>query len=162
VGNRRLTWPRHRWGMNAFTEVAVKVVGGGAAAAVLSMGVATGLAQAASPSPSTPNASATANPDRKADRRAVRLAVLEAEADVLGIKPEELRKDLKAGQKVANLAKAKGLTEAQFGAKLIANLKPRLEALVDHKQITQARADRVLLRISKGHIPWWDGAHHRK
>ena len=32
--------------MNAFTALAVKVVGGGAAAAVLSVGVATGFAQA--------------------------------------------------------------------------------------------------------------------
>jgi hypothetical protein len=150
--------------MNAFTALAVKFVGGGAAAAVLSMGVATGLAQAASPSPtpSSSSPSAQTNPDRKADRRAVRLAALEAEADILGVKPEELRKDLKAGQKVSDLAKAKGLTEAQFGAKLIANLKPRLEALVDHKQITQAQADRVLDRIAKGHIPWWNGAHHRR
>jgi hypothetical protein len=152
--------------MNALTALAVKLVGGGAAAAVLSMGVATGLAQAASPSPtpssSTSSPSTPTNPDRKADRRAVRMAVLESEADVLGIKPEDLRKDLKAGQKVSDLAKAKGMTEAQFAAKLVADLKPRLEALVDHKQITQAQADRVLDRIAKGHIPWWNGVHHRK
>ena len=152
--------------MNAFTALAVKLVGGGAAAAVLSMGVATGLAQAASPSP-TPSSSsspstAQTNPDRKADRRAVRLAVLESEADVLGIKPEDLRKDLKAGQKVSDLAKAKGMTEAQFAVKLDASLKPRLETLVEHKQITQAQADHLLDRIAKGHIPWWDGRHHRK
>jgi len=151
--------------MNALTALAVKLVGGGAAAAVLSMGVATGLAQAASPSPtpsSSSSLSAQTNPDRKADRRAVRMAVLESEADVLGIKPEELRKDLKAGQKVSDLAKAKGMTEAQFATKLVADLKPRLEALVDHKQITQAQTDRVLDRIAKGHIPWWNGAHHRR
>ncbi len=151
--------------MNAFTALAVKLVGGGAAAAVLSMGVATGLAQAASPSPtpsSSSSPSAQTNTDRKADRRAVRLAVLESEADALGIKPEDLRKDLKAGQKVSDLAKDKGMTEAQFAAKLVANLKPRLETLVDHKQITQAQADRVLDRIAKGHIPWWNGVRHRK
>jgi len=149
--------------MNALTALAVKVVGGGAAAAVLSMGVATGLAQAASPSPTPSSSSSTqTNPDRKADRRAVRLAVLESEADVLGIKPEELRKDLKAGQKVSDLAKAKGLTEQQFAVKLDASLKPMLEALVDHKQITQAQADRVLDRIAKGHIPWWNGVRHHK
>jgi len=149
--------------MNALTALAVKVVGGGAAAAVLSMGVATGLAQAASPSPTPSSSSSTqTNPDRKADRRAVRLAVLESEADVLGIKPEELRKDLKAGQKVSDLANAKGLTEQQFAVKLDASLKPMLEALVDHKQITQAQADRVLDRIAKGHIPWWNGVRHHK
>ena len=149
--------------MNALTALAVKVVGGGAAAAVLSMGVATGLAQAASPSPTPSSSSSTqTNPDRKADRRAVRLAVLESEADVLGIKAEELRKDLKAGQKVSDLAKAKGLTEQQFAVKLDARLKPMLETLVDHKQITQAQADRVLDRIAKGHIPWWNGVRHHK
>jgi uncharacterized protein YaiL (DUF2058 family) len=88
--------------------------------------------------------------------------MLEAEADVLGIKPEELRKDLKAGQKVSDLAKAKGMSEQQFAARLSAAVKPRLEQLVDHKQITQAQADRVLDRIAKGHIPWWNGMHHRK
>ena len=140
--------------MNAFTVAAVKFVGGGAAAAVLSLGVASGLAQAST--------SSTSNPDPKADRHAVRLAVLESEADVLGMKPEDLRKDLKAGQKVSDLAKDKGMTEQQFAVRLAATLKPMLETLVEHKQITQARADRILDRIAKGHIPWWDGVHHRK
>ena len=139
--------------MNAFTLVAVKAIGGTATAAVLSMGVATGLAHAASP---------PSNPDRKADRHAVAAAVLESEADVLGMKPEDLRKDLKAGQKVSDLAKAKGITQQQFAVKLDATLKPMLETLVDHKQITQAQADRILDRIAKGHIPWGDGRHHRK
>ena len=140
--------------MNAFTVAAVKFVGGGAAAAVLSLGVATGLAQAATPT--------TPSPDPKADRHAVRLAILESEADVLGIKPEDLRKDLKAGQKVSDLAKDKGMTEAQFAVKLDATLKPMLETLVDHKQITQAQADRILQRIATGHIPGWNGIHHKK
>ena len=152
--------------MNPFAAVAVKVVGGGAAAAMLSMGLATGLAQAASPSPNpSPSAGSAAqpsNPDRKADRRAVVAAIVRSEADVLGIKPEELRKDLKAGQKVSDLAKAKGMDKAQFTARLLAALKPRLEALVDHKQITQAQADRILDRIAKGHVPFWDGRHHRR
>jgi len=151
--------------MNPFAGVAVKVVGGAATAALLSLGLAGGLAQAASPSPSPSPSTATgpgATQDSRADRRAVVAAVVESEADVLGIKPEELRKDLKAGQKVSDLAKAKGMDKAQFTARLIASLKPRLEQLVDHKQITQAQADRVLDRISKGHVPFWDGRHHKK
>ena len=151
--------------MNPFAGVAVKVVGGAATAALLSLGLAGGLAQAASPSPSPSPSTATgpgATQDSRADRRAVAAAVFESEADVLGIKPEELRKDLKAGQKVSDLAKAKGMDKAQFTARLIASLKPRLEQLVDHKQITQAQADRVLDRISKGHVPFWDGRHHKK
>ena len=152
--------------MNAFTAVAVKVIGGTATAALLSAGVATGLAQAAGPSPSPSSTAGSStnqqNSDRKADRRAVRLAVLEAEADVLGMKPEDLRKDFKSGQKVSDLAKDKGISEADFETRLDAALKPRLEELVAHRQITQARADRILDRIAKGHIPWWNGVHHKK
>jgi uncharacterized protein YaiL (DUF2058 family) len=151
--------------MNALTVFVAKAIGGTTAAALLTAGVATGLAQAAGPSRSqsaSPSSSAQSNPDRKADRRAVVAAILEAEADVLGIKPEDLRKDLKSGQKVSDLARDRGMSEAQFAVKLEAALKARLEQLVDHKQITQARADRILDRIAKGHIPWWDGRHHRK
>ena len=139
--------------MSPFAAVAVKAAGAATAAALLSMGVVS----AASPSPTpTPTGSA----DRHAARHAVVTAVVEAEADVLGIKPEELRKDLKDGRKVSDLAKATGMTEEQFAARLAVNLKPRLEALVDHKQITQARADRILDRIAKGHVPFWNGIRH--
>src|SRR5579859_8045525 len=148
--------------MNPFAAAAVKVVGGGAAAALLSLGVAGTLAQAApSPSPS-PSVSAPSKSDRHADRKLVRQAVLEAEADVLGIPEGTLIADLKKGQKVSDLAKDRHMTKDQFAEKLAANLKPRLEQLVDHKQITQARADRILDRISKGRIPFWDGIHRRK
>ena len=149
--------------MNAFAAAAVKLVGGGVAATLLSVGVAGDLAQAAaapSPKPSTAaNPSATAT---HTARRAVARAVFEAEADVLGIKPERLRADLKAGQKVSDLAKDKGLTKEQFAAKLIDSVRPRLKALVDHHVITQAQADKVIDRITKGHIPFWDGIHLRK
>jgi hypothetical protein len=39
-------------------------------------------------------------------------------------------------------------------------LKPRLEMLVEHKVITQAQADKAVDRISKGHIPFWNGIDH--
>jgi uncharacterized protein YaiL (DUF2058 family) len=141
--------------MYPFAAVAVKTVSAAAAAALLSLGVAGGLAQAASPSPSPAT-------DRHSDRRAVARAVFESEADVLGIAPNTLREDLKKGQKVSDLAKDKGLTKEQFETNLIASVKPRLAALVDHKVITQARADRVIDRISKGYVPFWDGIHHKK
>jgi hypothetical protein len=28
--------------------------------------------------------------------------------------------------------------------------------------ITQAQADKALDRIAKGHIPYWNGVHHKK
>jgi hypothetical protein len=148
--------------MSPFAAVAVKAVGAAGVAALLSVGVVS--AATPTPSPSKPTAAGTQQPsaDRHADRRAIRRAVIEAEADVLGIKPEELVKDLKAGQKVSDLAKAKGLTKEQFAARLIASLKPRLDALVDHNVITRAQADKVLDWIQKGHVPFWDGLRHRK
>ena len=153
--------------MNQFAALAVKSVGAAGVAALLSIGAVTASASAAtSPTPKpTPSSSAgTQKPsaDRHADRRAVRRAIIESEADVLGIKPETLVKDLRAGQKVSDLARDKGMTKEQFETKLVANLKPRLEVLVDHKVITQAQADKLLDRISKGHVPFWDGVHRKK
>jgi membrane-bound lytic murein transglycosylase B len=150
--------------MTPFAAVAVKVVGAAGAAALLSLGVAGSLAQAASPSP-TPTPTAAANhkvPDPRSDRRAIVRALFESEADVLGVSPKTLRADLKAGQKVSDLAAKKGMNKAEFETKLAANVKPRLEALVDSKVITQAQADRVLDRIAKGHVPFWNGIHRRK
>ena len=132
--------------MTPFAAVAVKAVGAAAAAAILGLGVV----QAASPTPT--------NHDR-GDRRAIARAVFESEADVLGIAPKTLREDLRNGQKVSDLARDKGLTKEQFETKLIASVKPRLATLVDHKVITQAQADKVIDRISKGFVPFWDGLH---
>ena len=134
--------------MNPFAAVAVKAFGAAGVAALLGVGAVS----ASTAQPTKPHS----------DRHAVRAAIIEAEADVLGIKPEALVKDLKAGQKVSDLAKDKGVSKEQFETRLLASLKPRLEALVDKKVITQAQADKVLDRISKGHIPFWDGIHHRK
>ena len=151
--------------MTPFTAAAVKLLGSGAAAAVLSMGVAGTLAQAATPSPSPATSTSTTAPssaDRHADRKLVRQAVLESEADVLGIPEGTLIANLKKGQKVSDLANDRHMTKDEFAKKLVANLKPRLEQLVDHKQLTQAQADRILDRISNGKIPFWDGIHRRK
>ena len=149
--------------MTPFAAFAVKTIGAAGVAVLLGAGAVSALAASPTPKP-TPTAAGAQQPstDRHADRRAIRRAVLEAEADVLGINPEQLIKDLKAGQKVADLAKDKAMTKEQFETRLSANLKPRLEALVDKKVITQAQADKVLDRIAKGYIPFWDGSHHRK
>ncbi|HEV2413908.1 MAG TPA: hypothetical protein VGX27_03810 [Candidatus Dormibacteraeota bacterium] len=149
--------------MNPFAAAVVKTVGAAGVAVLLGAGAVSAVG-AASPSPSPTSRAGTTQPsnDRHADARAVRKAVIEAEADVLGISPQTLVKDLKDGQKVSDLAKDKGLTKEQFADRLAAALKPRLEQLVDAKVITQAQADKVLDRIAKGHIPFWNGIHTRK
>jgi hypothetical protein len=150
--------------MNPLAALAVKTIGAGTAAALLSLGVADGLAQAASPSPkpTPPAATKPIKLDPHKDRRAIFVAVFESEADVLHITPAQLREDLRQGQKVSDLARDRGMTKDQFAAKLAISVKPRLETLVDHKVITQAQADKVLDRVSKGYVPFWNGIHHRK
>ena len=142
--------------MTPFAAVAVKTVGAAGAAALLSLGLARGLVQAASNPTPSPSASAKAP---ATDRRVIARAVFESEADVLGIAPKTLRADLRKGQKVSDLAKDKGMTKEQFETRLIASVKPRLATLVDQKVITQAQADKVVDRISKGYVPFWDGLH---
>jgi hypothetical protein len=148
--------------MSPFAAVAVKTVGAAGVAALLSMGAVSAFAASPSPTP-TPKAGTTqTSTDRHADARAIRRAVIESEADVLGITPETLLKDLKAGQKVSDLAKDKGMTKEQFETRLVANLRPRLAVLVEHKVITQAQADKLIDRINKGWVPFWDGIHRKK
>jgi hypothetical protein len=146
--------------MTWFSAAAVKIVGATSVAALLSLGAAGVLAQSV-PSGTATSVSSKAPATDRSDRRAIAKAVFEAEADVLGIKPETLRDDLKKGQTVSELAKDKGMTKEQFETKLLANLKPRLAVLVSAKVITQKQADKVLDRIAKGHIPFWNGKHHR-
>ena len=150
--------------MIPYASVAIKTAGAVTAAALLGMGVVS-----AAPSPS-PSPTAAGNPQqqqgdnnaRHHDRRAIRRAVIESEADVLGMRPEALVKALKDGRTVAELAKAKGLTKAQFTARLLVDLTLRLDRLVDNKVITPAQAKKVLAHIAGGHVPFWNGIHLRK
>lgn len=150
--------------MGPFAAVAVKTLSAASAAALLSLGAAGVIAHAASPNPNKPAAAAGTKiaKDAHADRRAIAKAVFEAEADVLKVRPDQLRQALKDGKKVSDLAAAKGMNKDQFAAALTTNVKPRLKTLVDTHVITQAQADKALDRIAKGHIPFWNGAHHKK
>ncbi|TMG59534.1 MAG: hypothetical protein E6H86_14120 [Chloroflexi bacterium] len=148
--------------MNSFAAVAVKTVGAAGVAALLSVGAIGALAASPSPKPAPTSGTTQPSTDRHADRRAIRRAEVESEADILGVTPKTLIADLRAGQKVSDLAQDKGMTKEQFETRLAANLKPRLETLVGHKVITQAQADKALDRIAKGYVPFWDGIHHKK
>lgn len=136
--------------MTPLLAFAVKSVGAAGVAALLGVGAVSAS--------TTPQPAASGH----ADRHAVHRAIVESEADVLGIKPETLVKDLKAGQKVSDLAADKGITKEQFETKLVTALRPRLATLVDHKVITQAQADKLIDRINKGWVPFWDGIHRKK
>ena len=142
------------------------VLGGGGAALLTVAALAAGApaAFAATPSPSAPAAAPKAGAgqsNRHAAMRDIRRAEFVSEAQVLGIAPKDLRADLKSGQTVQQLAQAKGMDESQFETALVAALKPRLDALVDRGAITRGQADAAVDRIQKGHVPYWNGVHHK-
>jgi hypothetical protein len=145
--------------MNPIAAVAVKLASGGATAVLLTLGVTAGLAQAASPSPTpAPSSTSAAIPVAPAGvRDAIRFAIFESEAAVLRIPEKAFRADLEHGIPVARLAHERGMNKEQFADRLVVDLRPRLERLVDLKVITRAQKDFVIDRILKGNIPWWDG-----
>ena len=143
--------------MNPMAALAVKLVSGGTTAALMTLGLTAGLADASMPSPSPSSAAAAPASPLAGVRDAVRFAIFEAEADVLRIPPKAFRADLERGITVARLARERGLNKERFGNRLVVNLKPRLAQLVHLRVITKAEADAVLDRIERGWVPWWDG-----
>lgn len=142
--------------------ILAKIVLGGAGSALLGV-AALGTAipvSAATTAPTAVAQKATKGHDRHADRRLIVRAVDESEADALGLTPEQLRDDLKAGRSVEDIAQAEGMTKDQVVEKTATALKPRLDQLVDSKKITRAQADKALDRVRKGHLPGWKGDHH--
>ena len=149
----------------AWSKVAVgaagafAVVGGtvGLTAAVVGTSVH-GSSAAPSATPYTP-APATGSPSRAPSpnpaARVVAVAVLDAEAQVLGIQPAQLKADFRTGTTVQTLAAQKNITEAQFQAQLGADLKPTLDQDVQQGSITSAQEQLALRRVGRV-IPNWD------
>jgi hypothetical protein len=148
--------------MTWFASAAVKVVGAATVAAMLSL-TAVGVLAQSTPSQTAASVATKASPADKAAHHAIRKAVFEAEASVLGLTPDALKAELKKGTKVSDLAK--GMDKTAFGAKLLAKLTGptgSLTALVKAGTISQAQADKATDRIKQGHIPFWNGKHHHK
>jgi uncharacterized protein YidB (DUF937 family) len=100
--------------------------------------------------------------DRKAGHKAIHAAVFQAEAEVLGMKPEELRDALKHGKSVGDLAEAKGISKETFADRLATQVKPYLDRLYEEKKISKSQEERTLKSIRAGHIPGWERHHHKK
>jgi hypothetical protein len=134
--------------MNAFAAIAVKALGGSTVALLSAGALSTAASAASSPTPS---------PSTVTARQAVVRAVIEAEADILKLRPEQLVDDLQHGVTVQQIARIEGISKVNFEVKLLFNIRPRLEQLVDHHVITRAHMVRVLDRIARGNIPFWNG-----
>ncbi len=70
--------------------------------------------------------------------------LVEESATVLGIDASALKDELQQGKTLAEIAKAKGLTEEVFLQKLEAAEKTRIASAVSSGKITQAQADKML------------------
>ena len=82
---------------------------------------------------------------------------MSAAAAALGISQAQLMTDLKSGQSLSQIAAAQNLTEADFRAKLIANLKPALDQAVTNKKLTAVQEQALLNRLQTGPLPLWNG-----
>ena len=65
-------------------------------------------------------------------------------ADFLGVTPEEVVEGLKAGQSLAQIAEANGVSAVDLSAFLLGELEVRLAEAVEKGKIDQARADEIL------------------
>ena len=92
---------------------------------------------------------------------AFRPALLSAAASALGISDETLKADLGKGMTLSQIAAAQHVTEAQFRDRLIARLKPVLDAAVTNKKLTPAREQAIIKRLQTGPIPLWNKPIHK-
>lgn len=92
---------------------------------------------------------------------AFRPALLSAAASALGITDATLKADLGKGMTLSQIAAAQHVTEAQFRDRLIAKLKPVLDAAVTNQKLTPAREQTIIKRLQTGPIPLWDKPIHK-
>ena len=85
-------------------------------------------------------------------------ALINAAASSLGISSDTLRADLAKRMTLHQIASAQNppVTQDQFRAKLIAALKPLLDAGVANKRLTSAQEQKILTGLQSGPIPLWD------
>ncbi len=85
-------------------------------------------------------------------------ALMNAAASALGITTDQLKADLKNGMTLSQIAAAQKppVTQDQFRARLIVNLKPLLDQAVTDKKLTSDQEQKILQRLQTGPIPFWD------
>lgn len=81
---------------------------------------------------------------------------LAAAAAALGLTAAQLQSDLASGQSLSQVAAAQNVSEADFRTKLIAGLKPSLDAAVTKKTLTAAQEQEILNRLQTGELPYWN------
>lgn len=138
------------------------VLGGGIAAGIHFGGATARASVAAAPVVASPApSSAPATTARNGSAQAVRRAVLQAEAQLLGISTKQLNADFKSGMTLQQLATSKGLSQDQFRAQLLAAVKPLLDPQVAAGTLTAAQEQKELQKLDTA-IPNWSRTSARK
>lgn len=70
-------------------------------------------------------------------------AGLDEAASIIGISEDELRTQLRSGKTLAEIAKARGMSQSTLVSKLVAAAKTRVAAAVKHGRLTQSQADQI-------------------
>jgi membrane-bound lytic murein transglycosylase B len=108
-----------------------------------------------SPSPSSQANSCPANISKgSAAKRLAASAAVAAEAQVLGISPQQLRAGLKQGHTVSALAAQKGLSQQAFSNSFTQAVTPLLNADVTQGAITQKQEQAALKHWAKTPPHW--------
>lgn len=81
---------------------------------------------------------------------------IDAAAAALNLTPEALRKDLKEGQTLSQVAGAQHVSEDDFKARVRASIKARLDPQVAAGKLSQAQEDKMLDHLTAGDPPLWN------
>ncbi|MDQ6773058.1 MAG: hypothetical protein M3024_08730 [Candidatus Dormibacteraeota bacterium] len=142
---------------------AVAVVGGGLAVAAHTAGLQLNNASASTPptvsSSPSPSPGSAKNVAAQATAKAVRVALMQAEAQVLGLTTKQLGADLKQGRTVQQLAGGKGLSEAQFSTQVAQGMKAALDQQVQSGTLSAKQEQRLLTRYGQA-VPNWSRPVH--
>lgn len=79
-----------------------------------------------------------------------------AAASALGISETQLKSDLAAGQSLSQIAATQHVSESDFRTRVIASLKPALDAAVTSKKLTAAQEQAILSHLQTGELPLWN------
>ena len=124
--------------------IATATVGAGLLAG--SLGVATmvpGVANAATPTTSSAPAAKAAHPTL----RHLRHHEFKVAAATIGVKPAELRSDIKAGQSVADVATAKGVSVDSVVNAVVSDASAKIDQAATNGKLTQAQADAAKAKL---------------
>lgn len=119
-----------------------------------------------SPSPTPPTVSSPSPPPRRVQAaanpaaRLVNQAVIQAEAQVLGLKPVDLARSMRQGMTVHQLAAQRGIGQADFDARFATAVSAILDQYVQQGQLTSQQKQQALQRLDT-HVPNWDAVPAR-